>query len=123
MSTDKAMETDANLRSIIHNALIDGPRLEDDTTAAFNGLVELLHDRISAALAQAEQPVAGYLHRLTVTEDWNISLPSQMESAWAYRASWPDRIEIIPLFAHPPAKREAGETPAPESHLEGSDNG
>lgn len=43
--------------------------------------------------------VRGYLHRLVDTKEWNISLPSQMENAWAYQKLWPSKIEIVPLVA------------------------
>jgi hypothetical protein len=41
---------------------------------------------------------AGYLHRLKTSDDWNISLPSQMATAWEYQRLFPDQIEIIPLL-------------------------
>lgn len=46
------------------------------------------------------EQVVGYIHRLKGTEDWNISLASQMESAFAYQEIWPDKIEIVPLYDH-----------------------
>jgi hypothetical protein len=70
--------------------------------------------RISAALAQAEQPVA-----------YRWTTPAHMEQRTFYGPHYPVGADnITPLYAHPPAKREAGETaapdtPAPQSHLRG----
>ncbi|MDX3926777.1 MAG: hypothetical protein QHC90_13360 [Shinella sp.] len=52
--------------------------------------------------AQAVEPrprgAMGYLHRLKGSEDWNISLPYGMATAWEYKKLFPSNIEIIPLY-------------------------
>lgn len=77
-----------------------------------------MRDRYRAALAQAEQPVAWRLR-------WVYPATGQPTSWFVTtdyvvaRQKEQDGLEVQPLYAHPPAKREAGETAPPESHVVG----
>lgn len=116
MSTDKAMVTDCDCTKVAH----------DETCPV--GYPSLLCEAcdgkgvVPAALAQAEQPVAYIvteaLAELRKHKDASATVWSGLNSGHPFNK------DATPLYAHPPAKREAGETaapdtPAPHSHVVG----
>jgi len=107
MSTDKAMVTEALTRPIIG--------IENRTAQE---TFDIMCDRIrrSAALSEAEQqPVALYQLEL---EDGTIDHSAGIFGT-VLEINGVKVVKSTALYAHPPAKREAGEAPPPQSHLMG----
>lgn len=109
MSADKAMVTDAEriasqacAESAKDHGIMGG--------SAYDCALRAARLALSAALAQAEQPVA-WMHPTAgwASANYDAVLPHCRN----------DGPKPIPLYAHPPAKREAGEAPAPSTSLMG----
>lgn len=69
-----------------------------------------MRNRYRAALAQAEQPL-GYIR------EPGLRSLAEGNHTTMYPKQIPAHGYTIPVYAHPPAKREAGETAPPESHV------
>jgi len=119
MSTDKAMVTDEMVDAAVSalDITVYGKDTKEKMRKAISAAIYANRSCggfSSAALAQAEQPVAWGVFRDGQMIGW---VPGPDEDAEFKLPE--DTDERRPLYAHPPAKREAGEAAAPESHLMG----
>lgn len=129
MSTDKAMVTDAMVDAAVSalDITVYGKDTKEKMRKAIHAAIYANRSCggfSPAALAQAEQPVA-------VNEPGNGYYPddpSKLKRMLEQRDKWivasGNWSAFVATLAHPPAKREAGETaPAPVQHLRGPNFG
>lgn len=121
MSTDKVtnagLKEDFFARLLRAKAALQFADLTEGQDEALADVLDAASEIVEAVLAQAEQPVA-WMHPTAgwASANYDAVLPHCRN----------DGPKPIPLYAHPPAKREAGETaapdtPSPQSHLRVTD--
>jgi len=111
MSTDKAMVTDAMVTAA-HNKMMSELFLHcqpnrGDVFSFMDDRKDVVRAALSAALSEAEQQPVAWRYRFSGGK-WTVQ---KNRPEW-YRPDNAD-VELEPLYAHPPAKREAGEAAAP----------